>query len=300
MGEKVIADLDGDGLLEIAFSNSYGYVYVYESPADDTWQRVWSTSTENDVAYGVEVGKDTDGNGKPELFICGETWDYPPEWGIPYYTTIIYESAEDDSLMEVARLRWTDGRTSSSGMNAIGNLDGAGRQEYVMRVSEGLQVYRATAPGTWTQILWLDNPGFQKEPRIFDVNNNGRDELLWTTDANLQVGLHTLVFEDPGVPSAAGPEPLPRSLTLRVYPNPCRTQAVLLGAPSVLARVVSLRVFDVAGRLVREEVVGHDPSGPVLWRPTDIASGVYILRLVDLHRRAIASTRVTVIRAPGR
>ena len=65
-GEKVIADLDGDGLVEIALSGLEGVVHIYESPADNTWVETWTDSTGLRNAYGVEGGRDTDGNGKPE------------------------------------------------------------------------------------------------------------------------------------------------------------------------------------------------------------------------------------------
>lgn len=43
--EKVVADLDGDGLIEIAFCGSSGVVSVFESPADNQWSLTWRDST---------------------------------------------------------------------------------------------------------------------------------------------------------------------------------------------------------------------------------------------------------------
>src|SRR5262249_48064958 len=65
-GEKVIADLDGDGLIEIATCGSPGVLNIFESPADNVWVRSFVASTGMWNAYTIDGGWDTDGNGKPE------------------------------------------------------------------------------------------------------------------------------------------------------------------------------------------------------------------------------------------
>lgn len=175
-GEKAITDLDGDGLLEIAFIGGGGWVYVYESPANDTWEVIWTDLTGMHNSYATEGGLDTDGNGKPELFVYGQVFG-----ASVYWTTMVYEASGDDEFARVATFSVEDPYTGAT-HNALGNLDGAGFEEYLMDSHVGLWIYRATSEGQWSQIEYIDDPHPNKTHAgvyAYDVNRNGKPEVIW-------------------------------------------------------------------------------------------------------------------------
>lgn len=152
-GEKVVADLDGDGLIEIAFCGSSGILSIFESQGDNQWTLSTRIVTGLWNAYGVEGGVDTDGNGAPEIFVMGNP---PPDGG---RMTLVYEAAANDSFEIVDQIVQYDGVLGGA-INALGDLDGDGRLEYAMMVTNGLQFYRSQVPGVWQQVgsLRISNP----------------------------------------------------------------------------------------------------------------------------------------------
>ena len=287
-GEKAITDLDGDGFLEIAFSGFYGRLYVYESPADDTWQRVWRDSSFGGLygAYAVSVGTDTDGNGRDELFVMGIRLAVVPET----WTTRVYEAPGDNVFEEVATFSIADGYTGAP-YNATVNLDQLGRQEYVMDTKAGLWIYRATAPGQWDLVHQIaDSTQYKGHAGVygFDVNRNGIPELIWG-------GGPTSILEHWSGAADIGDNLTPRPGSLTAFPNPCRVQAQLRLARASEA-ATQLGVFDVAGRLVERRLLIREPQGPILWGTEHLPSGVYWLRLEDTSGQALAAGRVTVMR----
>jgi hypothetical protein len=296
-GEKVVADLDGDGLTEIAFAGTDGFVQIYESSTDNTWKQTWIDSTGKFNAYGAEGGRDTDGNGKPELFVMGNSWTPGNPDPIDYYTTIVYEASGDNQFIRVATLSFSDGSSGGS-ENALGNLDGIGPGEYLMKGNGYFWIYRSTAPGQWTMIQRVADPtphGGHGNIYAFDVNRNGRDEVFWTMDSNIQSGPNTLVFEHPPLPSAVGATLPQGALALSPFPNPCRFQASI-GAPDALGAASILAVFDVTGRLVERRVPIRDARGQLLFPARHLNPGVYLLRLEDRSGAALAAGRAVVVR----
>ena len=290
MGEKAIADLDGDGLREICFSGFGGRVYVFEAKAYDVWQLVWSDTTELWHAYAAEAGADTDGNGKPELFITGNR----SVGGLAAWTTLIYESAGDDSLVRVAALDVVEDVTGEPA-NELGRLASAGPTEILMDGYAGFWVYRGVAPGQWQAIEQVPDP----HPRLwhlglyaYDANANGRDEVFWSTDASRG---SSLIFERPPTTADVSHAGLRKKLTLSITPNPCRAQAqVWFENAGVAARWLS--VLDVRGRLVQRLRLDPERHEGVLWPAGSLPAGVYFLRLENLHGATLAKARGVVVR----
>ena len=86
-----------------------------ESPSNDVWIQTFFDSTGMSHAWSVAGGSDTDGNGKPELFVSGNA-----EAGLR--RTLVYEHASDDSFSCIAELDYYDGY-SGRAWNAVTNLD---------------------------------------------------------------------------------------------------------------------------------------------------------------------------------
>lgn len=136
-GEKLIADFDGDGLLEIALCGSPGWLHVFESPCDNTWALRFRERTGLWNAYTVVGGRDTDGNGKPEIFVVGDS--------VSILTTRIYESSTNDSFVRVGTIALDAGLGPSSA--TVCNVDAVGPEEFLIRSGPGIRVFRASTPG---------------------------------------------------------------------------------------------------------------------------------------------------------
>jgi hypothetical protein len=277
-GQKLIADLDGDGNLEIALCGTAGWLHVFESPSDNVWvltAREW-TGLYN--AYGMAGGRDTDGNGKPELIVSGDLFADP----IGFYTSLIYESPGDNFYMKVADLSIDANGTGSA---VVCNVDGIGPDEYLIRSGPGIRVFRATAPGSWDLIGTTYGVG--AGPFSFDLNRNGLPEIVWQHAT-------TRIFEYSDAPTDANAGSEWQPARLDIVPNPCGAQATVRLAPGA-GTAARLAVFDVRGRIVeRRNVDASDAS--ILWQPRDLPAGVYLVRLEDMHGRVLASGRGTVAR----
>jgi hypothetical protein len=273
-GEKLIADFDGDGNLEIALCGIVGWLHVFESPTNNAWVLTAREWTGLFNAYRVVGGRDTDGNDRPEIFVHGD------QGGL--VATVVYESVADNAFGKVATIA-TDSGCGHCGA-AVSNVDGVGQDEYLVISGPGIRVYRATAPSNWDLVGTAYGPGGGLE--IFDLNQNGIPEVVWQSTT-------TQIFEHPGVPTDAsvGSARPPRSLA--IVPNPCRTRATLRFEPGTTA-AAKLAVFDVRGRVVERRPVAT--SGPILWQPHDLPAGVYLVQLEDQRGRVLASGRGTFLR----
>ena len=274
-GEKVIADLDGDGRMEIAFAGGQGHVHVYESSGDNQWEHVWTTSTGMINAYGAEGGADTDGNGRPELFVMGEMGGLA--------RTFVFESAADNSFVAVDTIstpgigRW----------NTLGDWDGDGNDEYVTSVTENVTVYEAQNQGDWQPIeCFVGADSLHSDIHMFDVNRNGRDELFWAFEiSNLE---QSWVFEQP-ITSDSRTYEL-GALGLQFQPNPARGLALVIGAPEVSR--LDVLVYDIGGRLVQRS---RSSVSRITLDTSGLASGVYVVRLLNEHGRPEAQGRMTIL-----
>lgn len=282
-GPKVIADLDQDGLQEIAFCGTNGYVHIFESPANDVWQETFTDSTGMLNAYAVTGGVDTDGNGKPELFVAGAG-------------TMVYEAVGDNTFVRVARLGST---TMSVTSNCVANTDGVGGLEYVCRRLLQIQVYKAVAPGQWVLSEVIADPSPSLSHSLltrYDINKNGRDELYWTFDGNTNFG-NTLVLERPATSPTDVPITPLWSSVATVEPTPCRAQASLrLPGRTTLGPASSLSVFDVAGHLVLRQSIAPGTGSTVDLPVNSLRAGCYVFRVENAGGRLIAAARTVVVR----
>jgi type IX secretion system substrate protein len=315
-GPKLIADLDGDGLTEIALCGTYGYLYVFESPADDVWQVTFVDSTGLDNAYAVTGGVDTDGNGKPELFVSGDSQEAPGT-----RVTVVYEASDDNRLERVDVLNVQDGYRGGLSSD-VGDVDGVGRPEFVLQVRRELRIYGRAVPGEWRVRTKVSDPSpSHLLVRLHDVNGNGRAEVFWAATGNA-VYSSTLVYEHAESPISllfplrqpptirsglvARPVSPSRSASGRIgegfrlpnsvaaFPNPCRDQAQLrISVPTEDA--ARLAIYDVAGRVVERRALIRGARGEIVWPVRHLPSGVYWLLVETSNGEALAAGRATII-----
>jgi hypothetical protein len=232
--------------------------------------------------FDAEGGVDTDGNGVPEIFALGNG---PQGW-----TTIVYEARCNDSFTRIATFSQNDGATGEV-FKTMARLQGApGPWSYLMGGFQHFWIYRSTAHGSWSLIAEVPTT----DPLLhglyaFDLNRNGRDEVLWTSDDS-----SSLVLEAPsGATDSAGLRPPTR---FAIAPSPARGAASIVVDLETSHRARAVAVFDVMGRLVERR--GFDCRDPATqrWPAAGLASGIYLFRLEDGSGRSIATTRATVLR----
>jgi hypothetical protein len=292
VGLKVIADLDGDGLIEISFCGTYGFLHIIESPANDTWQEIFFDATSLESAYSVAGGVDTDGNGRPELFVPGD------DGGLRI--VYVYEAVADNSFVRVATLSYEDGYIGGL-KSVVANTHGGPPAEYVLQVFDQLNVYRVVAPGEWVLSACFPDPD---PPNIdhtalsaFDVNRNGRDELFWASQAGESGSGDTFVLE--GSPTSDVGLPVTRPLsTLQVSPTPCRSShAATIRVDSQAASAMStLCAYDAAGRLVLREGIPPRAAPTFSLPAAQLPPGLYLLRVDDHSGRPLAIGRTVILR----
>jgi hypothetical protein len=281
VSKKIIADFDGDGLVEIGVY-SRRWVYVYESAADNTWAIVWRDSTELNQQGGAEGGVDSDENGRPELFIMGNG---PEGW-----TTIVYEASCDNQFSRVATFSQNEG-ASGVAFKTMARLQGpSGPWSYLMGGFMHFWIYRAEAVGRWRLVQEVPTT----DPLLnglfaFDLNRNGFDEIVWTSG-----GSSSLLLEAPLGTSVAQPKVVRGQFV--VTPNPVRGVAKLVIDLGLTREAETVSVIDVTGRIVQRWRVSCSEPASHRWDHSGIPSGVYWLRLEDRKGRPLGGTRASIVR----
>lgn len=288
-GAKLIADLDRDGLTEIVFCGTNGVLHVFESPMDDVWIETYTTDVLMSNAYAVTGGEDTDGNGKLEIFVSGS--------GSDGRITAIYEACADNTFHLVQALS----DVVAGGANCIANIDGVGRPEYVLQAFRQLVVYRGIAPGQWVIAAAVTDPdsnGQHSAIAQYDVNQNGRPELYWSSEFNTIYGT-TLILEGCAKPPTdSRSEDARRPFSAFVWPTPSRTQAFIRfdGGGATGSPPASATVFDVAGRVVLRQKLALATERNIVLPVQTLRSGSYVVRLDDRLGQPLATARAIVVR----
>jgi hypothetical protein len=289
---RVVADLDGDGRCEIAVAGNRGYFHVLRSTANNTWTDVYVDSTGLSNAYGVAGGRDTDGNGRPEVFLLGDG-----DGGND--VTYIYEATGNNSFARVDSII-VPNRASGLHFSAVADVVGDGRDCYLMMYYPDqapvhhLLVFQSPTVGTWNLVQdYVSTSSAFTRLTVSDADHDGREEVYWELGTHMNPAWHSSVLGVPKDPTSAelsfhvGP--------LQVSPSPCRSLASFR-IPSTASRAACVAVFDVAGRLLDRRPVPSVPGTQVQWPVESYPSGMYIVQLRDAAGAPVAAGRVVVAR----
>ena len=286
----VMADLDGDGRLEIFIADDSGRVYAWND--DGTTLGGWPIDPggPKNIFYQSPAVGDIDGDGELELLLCSKE-----------SAVYAWEASGADVEGWPARA-WGDDPIVSS--PAIVDVGGGPSPEVVVNGPEpyitAFSADATVAPG-WPADI---DSRAQTAPVVADVDGDGDVEVVVATSFT---GLH--VIDTEGAP-VSGPGWWPtyrynswRTGTLPVaestgvidtpgrvrlfpsVPNPFSPRTALeFTLPS--SGIVHLAVYDVAGRRVTSLIDGRTDAGAhrALWDGTDaaghpVASGIYFVRL---------------------
>jgi len=288
-GDELVLDLDRDGRPEIV-NGGQGRLQIYESTADDAWERIYVDSTGLVGSRVLTGGQDTDGNGKRELFLGGEDWTTEPV----VRQVFVYEPNGGRSFTRVATMSALD-NASGGQWGALARTEYDGRVRFVWALYQHLRIYIATGPGEWQLETIIQDPDAPYHHAVFayDLNRNGRDEIYWLSDV---LGVPSLVLERPTLPTdVTGNTALPWAGTLRVAPSPCRGDASVFLDPVLAPRAALWSVFDASGRLVLQGSLGPR-AGPWLFPAKTLSSGLYFFRVTDALGQRVATGRAVVVR----
>lgn len=281
-----VADMDRDALPEIIAlkGSSTRRLKFFESLGNDAWTEVASVRT-GPTPGRIAGGRDVDGNGKPDLFV-GEAGTTPE--GRYAYKTRVYEMVCDNQYTVTDSFQVSDG---SSGflINALGDLDGLGVEEYIVNTGTGLWVFRPVGPGDWELAGQFPDPdgGSHSSVLAADVTQNGRTDLIWPSAAGTLVLEYSSGWTDAPVFGGG------LDARLSVSPNPCYGLATIHW-PNPETIDATMAVFDVRGRLVQRQPLRRDSLGNGLWLAPNLNSGTYFLQLETKDRAPVAKGRVVV------
>lgn len=171
-GRFAIGDFDRDSLMELAAVGPDGVLLVYKCIGND--QYVVSCSLnywpkEHD-GYHVAAANDMDRNGRLE-FIALLRVDGEQE----SLNVKVYEMPGPGSADCVWQQKYNFATFSRD--IAVGDVDGDGVQEFAVSTGLEVRLFKCTGPSQYEQV-WQYNQGGIDRLRFFDVNNDGRDELI--------------------------------------------------------------------------------------------------------------------------
>ncbi|HOX24671.1 MAG TPA: VCBS repeat-containing protein [Candidatus Krumholzibacteria bacterium] len=259
-----IADVDGEGTLEIVIQSGDGKLHVIDATGQE-WPGFPRTVPGGGAVSSVQVA-DMDADGTAEFFLC--YWQAGSQWvsgwrlegtTLAGFPKLLFASSELDAHTS-AHLADLEG-DGDLDLCAQGGTFGAGQ----------VRVYEVDGSQWHDQHERSDWPKIRRDP-----HNTGFCPAPVVTGVALD--------PDPAAP-------------LRWFPNPVsRGGSLSLRLPG--ARGGRIAVFDLAGRRVGAATVGDRPSATVPLRALcgrDPAAGVYLLQFSPAGAGALSTGRLVVI-----
>ena len=260
------ADISGDGYMDVVGAAFSGDEIAWWDNSDTSPGYLWTKETIDEYFYGANAVHSADVNGDGHLDILGAAHDYDKIswWYIYGYSST--GSLESSILDTQSSPDWLD-------------IDWTSTEPPLTTL--GFQVRSSNQPdigsmGPWSDTLYnpcslegvlTDGDRYMQYRTI--LNTADPD----TTPTLLDV---TVSYDPEGIHEVS--VPLNETLSLLpVTPNPC-SDPVRIGfiAPGDIG--IDLRVYDIFGRLVFQEVSEH-PAGQSTLQLTDLVPGVYYLQL---------------------
>jgi hypothetical protein len=281
-------DLDGKG--NFATGSSSGDLYIYEHVEDTIYTLEFRDTIATYNAYLTTFSNDLNGNGKPEIWICGDF--FSSIYGA-VTRAFIYEASDSGGYEKVFQIdirglfSWDVGN-----MKAI-DIDKDGKEEVLLYTNQDLFVFN-----------WDEDKGYylnfaMKDPRYgsianmsrkgidvldFDLNGEfelafqyqfGRDSATIFMKRNKVVGINETQFEEM------------KFMLYQNYPNPFNSQTnISFTLP--FEETIKIKIFNVIGEEIIELINSPLKAGEhkLTWDGSDnfgkdVPSGVYFIKFIS-------------------
>ncbi len=280
-------DFDLDGKLNFTNGSIDGRFFMYEYQGGNNWsfQLIDTLPTKN--AYLTCTTNDLDGNGKPEIWIGGDTYIN----GIGRTLFTIYETTGDNTYEPVYYIDLIGIFSFYAGNIQVVDMDNDGKDEVFLCIDQHVLIFKYGNGGYY---LW-----YVKENELAAAGQNsvvysayaanldgkGCKEILMIQDIIDPIkGLlvFTSVYKSDIVTDVENKETnMPRQFQLfQNYPNPFNPATGIQYSVASSQKVI-LKVYDVLGREVTTLVNEKKSPGTykVSFDGSNLSSGIYFYRL---------------------
>ncbi|MDH4212124.1 MAG: T9SS type A sorting domain-containing protein, partial [candidate division WOR-3 bacterium] len=279
-------DFDGDDCVECVFAGGNEWYWVYESPANNTYEKVDEGQLSMGNIRDCFTVPDADGDGKLEFVVKG--------YVIPSAEihAFIFE-ATGDNTYEIIKTFTLWGGDYYGGYSDVGDVDGDSIPEIALEGRQTVHIIKAA--GNDSFYVWETLPGNASgsSVRVYDVDGNGLSEVIISGNNETKIYEYQVgIEEDTGANISLG--------TLEITPNPFTHQVEIrysiLGTEYQLQNPV-VKIYDVSGRVVKS--FHHGSS--VTWHGDDdsgnqVPLGVYFIRFEHPALQQVSCEKIIKMR----
>jgi hypothetical protein len=181
-GFGAFGDFGGDGRMELAGG---GPPQVWECTGDDQYVRVYEDTTYLPPMIDVFMTNDIDCDGRPEFYVTRYSYPDSRMWLHMYEV----ESGGGLTRTLVDSLRYWG---NNEGLSSVGgDIDGDGIDECIWTTYDSVRAYKAFGNNDLRQVWHWENDSvtgpISLTTTIYDVNNDGYNELLLARDAKISI-----------------------------------------------------------------------------------------------------------------
>jgi hypothetical protein len=265
LATHAFGDFDQDGHNEVVFAGADNTYWIYESPANNTYERVrFDTLPTHNIRDCFEV-PDMDGDGKWEFVLKGSSVSGPID-------AFIFE-ATGDNTYDTIKVFHFPGGDYYGGHSDAGDVDGDSIPEIVLEARQNVFIIKAAGNDSFYVWETLPGNGAGLNIKIFDLDNNGLNDII------MSGAQQTWIYEyESGWIAEARSEP--QETKLELIPNPVKGVLKLRLNPLVESHV-KIGLYDVTGRFVKNIFKDQTKTGlielSVLTK--GLTNGVYFVRI---------------------